>query len=292
MPGYRTGSFDAPKDLDKTTTPDNTAVFIPMDPPGAFNPMPDNNLLVWYDATSLSGTNGSSVTAWVDKSGNGNDLGPSGSGGGNPTLTVPGQNGLPVVAFSGTQCLQSAKSWLVKLGFTNPYSIISLTRLAGSINTDTLLTTALSNNNGGIFQYQDLFTISNAVNIVILRQSGVGLSTDVYQYNDGTSINIVGEWALWSWAYSGQQLVQLDNTRAIPWLYKNQILRNMHRITAQFTGVPSVLAANPTFVGGRGNGSQPGGFVGSLAELLVYNSVIPDAQRAAVETYLRHKWNF
>ena len=61
-----------------------------------------STLEVWYQANTIGQSNGSTVTAWTDGSGNLNHAGTTGS---NPSFVTPALNGQPSVQFTGTQAL-------------------------------------------------------------------------------------------------------------------------------------------------------------------------------------------
>jgi len=61
-----------------------------------FSPSSLSSLYAWYDASTDVVTNGSDVTQWTDKSGNGYHM----SAAGPPVLTSSGQNGLNVITMS------------------------------------------------------------------------------------------------------------------------------------------------------------------------------------------------
>lgn len=71
-------------------------------PPGP----PTANLVAWYDASTLSLTNGAPVTAWTDLSGTNNDL--TWVAGGPPVFVAsdPSLGGRPSVSMGGAQSLQ------------------------------------------------------------------------------------------------------------------------------------------------------------------------------------------
>jgi hypothetical protein len=64
---------------------------------------PTANLKIWLEANSLNLTNGASVSAWPDQSGNGYNATSTGSA--EPTYETNQINGLPALNFSGNQSL-------------------------------------------------------------------------------------------------------------------------------------------------------------------------------------------
>lgn len=77
----------------------------PFLPPSAYS-----NLELWLDGSTLSGSDGSTVTTWPDLSGNARDAAANGGGYSAGTLLAAGMNGKNAVRFNGTNQVM-ASNW-------------------------------------------------------------------------------------------------------------------------------------------------------------------------------------
>ena len=299
MPGYRTGSFDAPKDLDKTTTPDNSAVFIPATPPGQFTPAPDNDLIAWYDASKLTLANGAVVTLLPDQSGNGNDMTTSA---GSPTCTTNGLNGKRTIAFAGgTQTLQAAP-YLSNLGFHKPFSVVWLAQSA-STNSRYIITNRASNaTTTGIVGLTAPPSVQPEQAIFVFLDSSNGSNAVVYSLTPKQSSD--SSWHVMIMTYDG--LLNFPLPRNVV-AQRDFIASDMFSCMAIADGVPAytfvyqfigngdVSGALPvtwnTYLGGIGDGAAASSnFNGNFAELLFYRGVLGASKQQQLLYYFKQKW--
>jgi hypothetical protein len=287
MPGYRrgpVGSFDTPQDLDKTTTPDNSAIFIPMTPPGSFAPAPDNNLLAWHDASQLTLGNGASVASWPDLSGHGNDLATSSFGGAAPTCTLNGLNGKRTVAFSGSQVLQ-APGYLTTVFNTNkPLSIAFLLQAVGDVG-NILFSDRSTNFTPGA---------TDVTCVLVVAASNIQWTIGGPQPPNRNVVPIysfpASTWVTMVLTYDGTGRRGAKGVDAFTAMQLSQVLST---VAVGGTGDPATTvplppAVHPTFLGARGDGTA--GFSGSIAEFLVYTTALNPTQVVQLDKYLRAKW--
>jgi len=90
----------------------------------------------WYDASDINagGTqpgNGAVITTWLDKSGNGRNLGGSGHYGSDPNLVAGALNGQDVVNFDGNDWIRTAYNF--GNGYPDPdtYTLVTVARYTG-----------------------------------------------------------------------------------------------------------------------------------------------------------------
>ena len=211
----------------------------------------------WFDASKLGLADGAAVTSLPDLSGNGNNAAAVTSGAtGNPTYTANAVNGLGAVTLTGKEGL--------------------------TFNRDSSIREVFSIFQGSSF----LMTDTSVYNFHRSEASG---ATD----NDPTAS---------MWGHDASSFVNSSGTT-----YINGVAQNNAAIT-DTTGVTptnlnngfnlvEVLASGAVtangfnddrnfvhYAGNGGSGSQ------SQGEVIIYNSLLTDAQRQAVEAYLMYKW--
>ncbi len=106
-------------------------------PNQAFDPRQVSNLVFWVSSSSLSGTDGSKVSMWPDRSTAGNSL-VSGSSTNQPFLTNNIVNGRPIVQFSASSSYMS-NTWAAFSGYAtiNSFAVLRITTTAAA-DTQTL----------------------------------------------------------------------------------------------------------------------------------------------------------
>ena len=214
---------------------------------------------LWLDAadsSSISTTSGN-VTQWRDKSGNANH---TTAGTGQPTYTSP------FVVFGGSAQL------ILPLVFSTDWSIFIVAR--------TTQTTGTSGgqwyNGAGLFDAE----ITNTLNDYGMNIVGGFLATGVG--NPDTTIQSASQ-------------VNTGN------LFIAQFLRNSSTgvMSNIITGGTAVTTTGPTGIRNSVSRISLGAlqtnlnyFVGSIAEVIAFNTVITESQRQNIEGYLAWKWGF
>jgi len=214
---------------------------------------------LWLDAadsSSISTTSGN-VTQWRDKSGNANH---TTAGTGQPTYTSP------FVVFGGSAQL------ILPLVFSTDWSIFIVAR--------TTQTTGTSGgqwyNGAGLFDAE----ITNTQNDYGMNIVGGFLATGVG--NPDTTI---------------QSVSQVNDGN----LFIAQFLRNSSTgvMSNIITGGTAVTTTGPTGIRNSVSRISLGAlqtnlnyFVGSIAEVIAFNTVITESQRQNIEGYLAWKWGF
>jgi uncharacterized repeat protein (TIGR03803 family) len=233
--------------------PQTTSISISLMPP--FSNTSVSGMLLWLKADSIGGA--SPVSTWADQSGNGNDATqPSTSN--QPTLVTGAVNGHPAVAFNGT---------------------------SGYFNLPNFLANATQ---GEVFVvFESGIDPSNPH--PLFAWGGAPYNTDL-PYIDGHIYDTFGSTSQWG---LGVPPVNLNTSF------------HLYNSNSGSTGWAGRLDGNVLFSTSPNSVAFPGGsqlqlgqginnwdYLGDIAEIIVYNQVLTDAERAAVGQYLTAKYAF
>jgi len=248
------------------------------------------NLRAWYDASDASTITESSnlITAWNDKSGGGYHL--SASGGERPTYTSSGLDGKPVVTFNGTSNeikASTASQWafLNQAGGAEIVAVWKAGTTADPNNVFALFSTnrGTINNEGCTLFQDDRAPSRDQVVGSNIKNSGSGGSGDLF-YLSASGNNF----------HPNNAPTMLGTTFDLGNATADSKIR--HRVnggTSQGSNVSTRTAstANPIDPLRLGylNGSI-GWLNGYIAELVIFNAKLSDADRERVEGYMAHKW--
>ena len=211
---------------------------------------------LWLEANAGVTADGSgNISAWTDQSGNGNNLGVSGTA---PTLAANVLNGGPVVRFA-----------------TNGYFTASKVLSTDSNASMFMVCRGLKGVSQKIFDGNSTGTAPPGTipqrRIVTCETAGNG------------SVQMMG---LYSANYATNQYLcvsaTFDSASGVAKLYLNGASA---AVSNNFYLLPS---ASPFTVGARFSGSDKYG--GDIAEVVLYNGALSDANRQVVEGYLINKW--
>jgi len=219
--------------------------------------------LTLYDATSggaLVAADGL-VRRWEDKSGNGRHASEATYG---PTRKTSQQNGHSALLFNGSSTFMTGSS----------------TPSTGNVRTAFAITKSANTSGNDFFQ----IGVHGASNFraFTLRQSygspNSGISSDLIANN----VNVNGE-QLTINQYHVSCWRQTSSTRAV---------RYWHNGTEKtVTGTPDSFSASAGFFVGKIRVTSDITFwPGYIAEVIIYDVELSDADRATVETYLMNKW--
>ena len=227
-----------------------------------FSPTSITGLRLWMDATdtsSMTFSSGSNISQWRDKSGLGNHATATGS----PVLTGISINAYPAIVTASGQY------------FTGPTSVTgtTLTVFAVAKTTRTLP-------NGGLDQR--LVSLVNGANVDYGRADSV-----IALFNQGSGSSSITTWRLGSVAGSViatntpfQVVSKYDGTNGSIW--EDGSLGGSSASSGTF-GITKY---------GIGNQANPTSenWIGSIGEVIIYNTALTDTQRQLVEGYLAWKW--
>jgi hypothetical protein len=239
----------------------------PKGPGGVGTTDGSSNLVLWLDASNVTGSNGATINNWEDASGNGNNF----TGGNGATFQTAGTNGYPVFEFNGTSDY-----------FEMPYS--------ASLNTSefTVMTAANVTGSSGykalVSNRDDPAGSATAGYILYAHPNSnqwrfwTGRSGGGWQQTNGV-VSTAGSWASMSMSYAATA-----NGKKI---YVNNILKNSS------THTMTLNPSRPYRVGaGRNEGSPAYYFQGTIGEVIQYDEVLNDAARIIVDNYLAAKYGF
>jgi len=237
-------------------------------------------LELWLAADLSFGTNAvSSVAIWPDLSGNTNNAVQTTDGAAQPVYVANSINGLPVVRFDGV----NDQLVVPNISGTNNFTIIAVARTSGQ---ETIVPESNSGV-GGSQGEQYLLSDNRPLDTGNTSNSGAGVSlgdngVSVFEYQwmpsgpDQTPPQAVFAGTVGTNAV----LVSVIYAARQPSIYLNGGLVRV--------GLPS-LRSNvyaPREIGG----DIYGFFGGDVAEILIFNHALADAERAVVETYLDNKY--
>lgn len=228
---------------------------------------------LWLDASDSGSItlNGSTVSQWNDKSGNARHF-TQATGGNQPTYTSSGQNGLNVVTFASASANWMSAGDTLDLG-TNSVSIFAVVKFGTAANQTFLGKYKASSPLVGSY--------------VMLRETSqlgsIYYNSSSYRANSSTigtpSCSTVG--------------VVIDRTNGAV----TQRIDLATNGTASFTGdsAGNRDMATALYMGGLRNSSDSGftaGYYlnGYVCEVVVCLSALSDANRDALELYLKTKW--
>lgn len=206
---------------------------------------------MWLDASTIVGlNNGDSIVTWPDESGNGYDATPFSPA---PTYQTNVVNSLPVVRFNGGQDLASNYPTNTK-----PFTMFAVVNLTDVATYRTIIGSA---GTGGVHWRVNSGTAM--ANIDKDAVAGIGTAT---------SATPVGSWTLIAVTYSGTGTYTF---------YVDGV--------AAGTGTNDVaFTADTAIIGDNGSGSQR--WLGDIAEIICYDSVLSADDRQDVEAYANSKY--
>ena len=220
-----------------------------------FAPTDIAGLVVWLKADTLALNDGDPVTTWADQSGSGNDLAQA-TASLKPTYQTNEINGRPIVQADGSDDeMETAGSLTLK-----PVTVVFVARPTNFTNYRTIFG---SGTDGGL---QIRFTQTTGT-VHTLAQSTAAIATST-----GTAVAATPIMVAFSYSAVGAYVFRLDGAA-------DSSGTNDQTITAE----PIILL---------NHGTAPGGepFIGGLGELLIYDSVLAEADIISLETYLNGRW--
>lgn len=231
----------------------------------AFSPLSLSPTL-WLDASDTATITSSAnrVSAWADKSGNGNNATQS-IAGLKPTTNTTTMNGRNVLDFSSNLIVTPS----ITLSSANTVFFV----FTSSSSAAQILMEQSANWNTNVGQ---IHVINNATSYV----SG---------YNRGASASTNGDAATLTTRTSGahQLTFQGGGSYATLLAWQDAAALSKASVYNNTSGVSNASAA--LNIGDRSGGAVAP-LAGSLAEVIVYNSALSTTDRQAVEGYLKNKW--
>jgi probable HAF family extracellular repeat protein len=221
--------------------------------PANYDSFPATNLFLWLKADFIPGqTNGAGVAVWPDFSGLGNNA-TQGNGTNQPLFYTNAVNGKPVVRFNGTGQMLNLTNFMSGWGQGELFVVLK----AGT-------------NFPGAAQQSWKF----------------GSSTNAVRYPD-VDRSIMDDFGSTSSQVISNPPVTLDQYHLYDVSANSQWIARLNGITALIDGANSFSYSTSPVLGAMTNS-----FVGDLVEILVFNRVLTEDERATVGGYLNLKYAF
>jgi hypothetical protein len=232
----------------------------------SFSPRSISGLLVWLDGTDTTGTglvpvSGGTVSTWVDKSGNGYNFTQASISTSLPSVSY-NTNGIGVY-FGSLQGLNNTT-----VPFPTSYTIFAVAN-------------QLINSGASAYQYL-LHSPHNADYIVFFGSRGGIFATFAGSASAWNDITANSPASFVSIASSSASLLCCTNNGTTLTPYFNTV--------AMTTKVGTNASTTGMIIGSTFAAGSPQPWLGTIYEIVVYNSVLTTAQRERVEGYLAYKW--
>jgi len=244
--------------------------------PQGFDPKSISNLSVWFDASDASTItlNGSAVSQWNDKSGNGLHASQS-TANNQPAYVTNDRNGLATVSFDGTN------DSLVTSSFANGWTTFTsfvVMRILGNANIGLQIVWTRSTDR----QRAIVADTSNTAALPAYTMRGHLNSPAV---NDFLCTNA---YSTANWKYITNRYDGTTSSRSAAFTGR----LNGAAVTNTATGaITTSSVANTVFrIGNRSDGTR--GMNAKVGEMLVYAASLSSADVSSVESYLAKKWGF
>lgn len=241
----------------------------------AFVPTSLSGLQGWYDASdaaSITDTGAGAVSQWNDKSGNVRHL-TQGTGGARPTTGTNSQNGLNVLTFDSGDFLAAATAadwkFLHATGGSTTFFVANYTT-----GTKTVLGTAAYS--------------TSSTGVVMAGNGGAFYSIGV---RGGGAANYEDTSATWAGGAYNVVAVRLDTGNGTA-ASRCQINIDGGASTGNNALTNAASTSNPAFAlhVGRVTSGGANPFIGQIAEIIIYNTLLGTSDRQLVEAYLKTKW--
>ncbi|MFO7776337.1 MAG: chitobiase/beta-hexosaminidase C-terminal domain-containing protein [Candidatus Hydrogenedentota bacterium] len=237
------------------------------DPDEPIAPDAIDGLAAWYDASAENGlADGDSMETWADQSGLGNHL-TQPNGGDQPVFREDVINGLPAVAFDGTsQQFSFPHESFSGMETLRDFTFISLIRWNGEPT-------------GGIWGTGP--SLNNVGNVHFEIHSGGRLRLRVGDMND---INATGAVTEDGWHILAATQQSADGSPLAEVIRDGEVVGTRN----QDPGEVTLSEFGGVFLGNSHDSQR--NFGGVMAEVILYNGVLPAGERQGVENYLREKY--
>jgi len=232
----------------------------------SFSPRSISGLLVWLDGTDTSATglvpaNGGTLSTWFDKSGNGYNFTQAGISTSLPSISY-NTNGIGVY-FGSLQGLNNTT-----VPFPTSYTIFAVAN-------------QLTNSGASAYQYV-LRSPHNADYIVFFGSRGGIFATFAGSASAWNDVNANSPASTIATTSSTASLLCCTNNGTTLTPYFNGV--------AMTTKVGTNASTTGMIIGSTFAAGSPQPWLGTIYEIIVYNSVLTTIQRQQVEAYLAYKW--
>ncbi len=229
--------------------------------------LPIANLQTWFDATDSQTltVSGGKVTSVANRAGV--DSATQANSANQPTLNASNAafNGLPTLTFSGNQHLNGFNTSYLN---SSSYTIFTVSAVDAGGNQYLLGSNSGGTNTSLHFGYRDSTTFTLA------------------QFNNDLNYSPTTP----AQSYNGSSEVAMDWSGKLDTASGHAIYFNGGSSVASSGNTDALISQTTTsgILGAGFNNSAP--FNGDVGEVLIFNTALSDAQRAAVDAYLQTKW--
>jgi hypothetical protein len=228
--------------------------------------IPSDGLALWLKSDTGVTVDGSSVTEWLDQSGNGNDATASGSE--SPSYNATGINGLPSIDFNGEdQMVTIASSSSLNITASSVFMVMK--RDGDGVSNDVILM------KNGDTAYDD-----GAFGIVLFSSAT----------NWAFGINEGGGWSDYNTSFD----VSNNNPHIIGFRVNNlySYPHQDNQVGSDFGGKIITITDGTLQIGGY-NASFGASeyFYGKIAEVIIYNRFVSDLEKQSIMLYLNAKYS-
>jgi len=224
-----------------------------------------SSLVLWLDANTITGTPGTTITTWVDGSGNGYDF----NFGNGAVYNNPAVNGYPAFNFNGSSHYFE-RAYTAAINPSN-FTIFTTNKVASNSTYKSLIT---SRSNSPTQKGYILYSLPTN-NHWQFWTGGAGWESTP---NPSTT-STVGSW-------SGQSFDFLDATNAVHLFIDGNLNGSNTHSYSPNTTTPCRIGAGAT------EGSASFHFKGEIGEVILFNTVINSAQKTIINNYLAAKYNY
>jgi len=241
----------------------------------AIDPRDISGLSVWYDASDWSTItlNGSAVSQWGDKSGNGLHASQS-TANNQPTYAANRRNGLAVVTFDGVNDSLVTSSFADGWTAFTSFSVFNATTSIG-IGLQILWTRSTDRQRAVVIQASSGASVPFSIRGHLNSAGGSDYDTAAFGVFN-SFYYMTNRWDGTTFSKPTAFTARTNKT---------------DRANTQTGGFTASNVANTVLrIGNRSDGTR--GFIGHIGELLVYSAALSAADRDKVEDYLKTKWGF
>ncbi|WP_165920183.1 LamG-like jellyroll fold domain-containing protein [Chthoniobacter flavus] len=227
--------------------------------------VPSDHLMIWLKAgAGVTQGTGSTVQHWSDVSGNGNDAVQT-IGAAYPTAVTGALNGQPVVRFDGTSSYLKIPT--------------SLTDFTAGVTAFVVAKPTSAANYARFFD----FGVGQASSNILLCRNGTSndLLFDTFT-GGGASVQLAGPGVLTTGVF---QLLAASQGTTSAAVYKNGV-----KVGSAAAPALQAIARATNYIGKSNWGATDPLYAGDMAEILIYNRALSDAERQQVEAYLNQKY--
>jgi hypothetical protein len=242
----------------------------------SFTPNDLDNLLAWYDAADTSSItqSGGKVSKWNDKSRNGKHA-TEGTVADQPITNATTQNGRNVIDFANLTDLKEKKLDMpVTIGAeaTIFYVYKEATQTTGGSAFRAVIS---PNGTGGFGNDKTGYSLGMSYN---------NISRLRHYYADTVALSLASETGAYDNAYHTMTMVS-SSASGVGKSYNNSSQFGSNATPDRTTGFQTDYT-----IGGDATNPEGRLYVGSIAEIIVYNRALSDNERLSIEGYLSNKW--